>query len=97
MGGGARAGGWIHQLSWEEATVLTTGYRLEKNMLGQRAVPADAYYGIHTLRAVENFPISGTRIRACPDLVEALASVRQAATMANRDLGLVEHQRLMPS
>jgi aspartate ammonia-lyase len=52
-------------------------------------VPADAYYGIHTLRARENFPITGIAISTYPDLVNALASVKQAAAAANRDLGLL--------
>ena len=47
-----------------------------------------AYYGIHTLRARENFPITGIAISAYPDLVNALAAVKQAAAAANRDLGL---------
>ncbi|MFD8749812.1 aspartate ammonia-lyase [Kitasatospora sp. NPDC059577] len=66
------------------------GTRTEHDLLGERDVPADAYYGIHTLRAVENFPITGTRISVYPDLVTALACVKQAAAMANRDLALLE-------
>lgn len=64
-------------------------HRVEHDLLGERAVPDDSYYGIHTLRAVENFPISGTPIAAYPDLVNALACVKQAAAAANRDLGLL--------
>jgi aspartate ammonia-lyase len=63
--------------------------RVEHDLLGDRQVPADAYYGIHTLRAWENFPITGIAISAYPDLVDALASVKQAAAAANRDLGLL--------
>ncbi len=63
--------------------------RLEHDLLGDRHVPADAYYGIHTLRAWENFPITGIAISAYPDLVNALASVKHAAAEANRDLGLL--------
>ncbi|MBF6049786.1 aspartate ammonia-lyase [Streptomyces sp. NRRL B-1677] len=63
--------------------------RTEHDLLGDRDVPAAAYYGVHTLRAVENFPITGTPIAAYPDLVTALASVKQAAALANRDLGLL--------
>src|SRR3712207_3885767 len=69
---------------------MTNTYRLEHDLLGEREVPAGAYYGVHTLRAVENFPISGTPISTYPDLVVALAYVKQAATLANRDLGLLE-------
>ena len=61
--------------------------RTEHDLLGDREVPADAYWGIHTLRAKENFPISGTLIGAYPDLVRSLALVKHAAALANRDLG----------
>ena len=59
----------------------TLSYRTEHDLLGERAVPAVAYYGIHTLRAVENFHITGTPISAYPDLVRALAAstARRAA------------------
>ncbi|MDT0449746.1 aspartate ammonia-lyase [Streptomyces hesseae] len=64
-------------------------FRSEHDLLGDRDVPAHAYYGVHTLRAVENFPITGTPIAVYPDLVTALAAVKQAAAQANRDLGLL--------
>ncbi len=64
--------------------------RMEHDLLGERAVPTQAYYGIHTLRALENFHISGTPISKYPDLITALASVKQAAVLANRDLGLLD-------
>ena len=63
--------------------------RLEHDLLGDREVPADAYYGIHTLRAWENFQISGIAMSTYPDLVNALASVKHAAAAANRDLCLL--------
>ncbi|MFI1973296.1 aspartate ammonia-lyase [Streptomyces cinnamoneus] len=68
--------------------------RTEHDLLGDRDVPASAYYGVHTLRAVENFPITGTRISAYPDLVNALASVKQAAALANRDLDLLDDRKV---
>ena len=64
--------------------------RIEHDLLGDREVPADAYYGVHTLRAMENFPISGTPISAYPDLISALACVKQAAAQANGELGLLD-------
>jgi aspartate ammonia-lyase len=67
--------------------------RIEHDLLGDRAVPADAYYGIHTLRALENFAISGTPIAIYPDLVVALACVKQAAAIANAELGLLDERR----
>jgi aspartate ammonia-lyase len=66
--------------------------RHEHDLLGDRAVPAGAYYGVHTLRAVENFPITGTPISIYPDLVNALASIKQAAALANRELGLLDQE-----
>ncbi|MEN9357868.1 MAG: aspartate ammonia-lyase, partial [Pseudomonadota bacterium] len=61
--------------------------RIEHDLLGERVIPAEAYWGIHTLRALENFPISGQPISIYPDLIRALALVKEAATLANRDLG----------
>ncbi|MGB7540836.1 MAG: aspartate ammonia-lyase [Burkholderiales bacterium] len=63
--------------------------RTEHDLLGDRSVPAEAYYGVHTLRALENFPITGTAISIYPDLVRALACVKQAAALANNELGLL--------
>ncbi|HEY4372957.1 MAG TPA: aspartate ammonia-lyase [Burkholderiales bacterium] len=60
--------------------------RTEHDLLGEREVPASAYWGIHTLRARENFPISATPIGVFPDLVHSLALVKHAAALANRDL-----------
>lgn len=52
-----------------------------------------AYWGVHTLRAVENFPISGQTIGQVPDLIIALAAIKQAAALANADLGLLSPVR----
>jgi aspartate ammonia-lyase len=68
--------------------------RLEHDSLGEREVPADAYWGIHTLRARENFPISGTPLSAHPSLVNALATVKHAAALANGELGLLSAERV---
>jgi len=67
--------------------------RIEHDLLGDRAVPAGAYYGVHTLRALENFPITGTAIAIYPDLVTALACIKQAAAIANSELGLLDERR----
>ncbi|MFS2014269.1 aspartate ammonia-lyase [Azospirillum sp. CT11-132] len=67
--------------------------RTEHDLLGDREVPADAYYGVHTLRAVENFPITGTPISHYPDLVRALAEIKIAASRANHELGLLNGER----
>ena len=73
--------------------------RLEHDLLGDRQVPAAAYYGVHTLRALENFPISGTPISIYPDLVEALAFTffQFHITMEEGRLGLASGtERLVP-
>jgi aspartate ammonia-lyase len=76
-----------------EVRALTGHYRREHDSLGDRQVPEGAYYGIQTLRAVENFPISGVPISSFPFLIEALVCVKQAAALANRELGLLEKER----
>ncbi len=63
--------------------------RIENDLLGSREVPAESYYGIQTLRALENFNISGIPLYFFPALIEALAAVKMAAAKANYDLGLL--------
>ncbi|MFF4116138.1 aspartate ammonia-lyase [Streptomyces sp. NPDC001714] len=63
--------------------------RIEHDLIGDKEVPLGAYYGVHTVRAVENFTITGSTIAQFPDLIAALAAVKQAAVRANRDLGLL--------
>ena len=67
--------------------------RVEHDLIGDREVPAAAYWGVHTLRAVENFPITGQTVATAPDLIAALAAIKQAAAEANRDLGLLDPAR----
>ncbi|MGE5472372.1 MAG: aspartate ammonia-lyase [Bacteroidota bacterium] len=67
--------------------------RLEHDLLGDREVPGDAYYGVHTLRARENFDITGISIAVYPDLIRALAQIKKAAAQANRQLGLLDAKR----
>jgi aspartate ammonia-lyase len=67
----------------------TNGTRREHDLLGERDVPADALYGVQTLRAMENFAISGVELNEFPTLLGALAAVKEAAALANRDLGLL--------
>ncbi|MGW3066074.1 lyase family protein, partial [Streptomyces sp. NPDC001130] len=67
--------------------------RREHDLLGDRDVPADAYWGVHTLRASENFPITGTPISAYPHLIDALAAVKEAAALANEELGLLAPEK----
>lgn len=68
--------------------------RIEHDLLGDLPVPQDAYYGIHTLRALQNFPITGIPISTYPNLVNALASVKEAAALANHELGLLPEHKL---
>ena len=63
--------------------------RLEHDLLGERSVPFEYYYGIQTLRALENFNITGVTLNFYPVLVESLAMVKMAAAKANYDLGLL--------
>ena len=67
--------------------------RIEHDLLGDRAVPATAYFGVHTLRAVENFPITGNAISIYPDLLRALACIKEAAARANNEIGLLDSER----
>ncbi|MBT3339293.1 MAG: aspartate ammonia-lyase [Anaerolineae bacterium] len=67
--------------------------RTEHDLLGYREVPAEAYYGIHSLRAIDNFPISGTQIKSYPELVKALASVKKASALANHQFGLLNNAK----
>lgn len=63
--------------------------RTEHDLLGDREVPFESYYGVQTLRALENFNISGVSLSAYPLIIEALAIVKMAAAKANYDLGLL--------
>ena len=68
-------------------------YRRERDSLGVRRVPAKAYYGIHTVRAIENFPITGIPIAHYPSLPVALAYLKSAAASANAGLDLLDAKR----
>ena len=72
---------------------MSPSHRIEHDFLGEKQIPANAYWGVHTARAVENFPISGTPISAMPDLIRALGRVKKAATRANAELGALDRQR----
>jgi aspartate ammonia-lyase len=64
--------------------------RIDHDLLGAKEVPAQAYWGVHTARAIENFPITGTSIGRYADLIAALAAVKQAAARTNAELGLLD-------
>lgn len=63
-------------------------FRIEKDFLGEKKVPADAYFGVQTMRAVENFPITGYKID--PALIKAMAMVKKAAAFANSQIGQLD-------
>jgi aspartate ammonia-lyase len=68
-------------------------HRTEHDFLGEKQIPHQAYWGVHTARALENFPITGTAISAMPDLIRAFGWVKKAATRANAELGAIDRQR----
>src|SRR5277367_3540167 len=68
--------------------------RTEKDLLGEKQVPADAYYGVQTARALENFQLSGVQINHYPGFVEAWAIVKLAAARANADVGAMKPETL---
>ncbi len=68
--------------------------RIEKDLLGECAVPADALYGIHTVRALENLRFSSSLLRNYPDYIRALAIVKKAAARSNRDAHIIDARRL---
>jgi aspartate ammonia-lyase len=89
------------RLSAVDATMIGRGralgfggrhVRTEHDLLGEREVPDEALYGVQTLRAMENFPITGVPLREFPSLIEALAAVKEAAALANADLGLLPRE-----
>ena len=69
---------------------LQGGERAEHDLLGDRNVPADVYYGIQTLRAVENYDITGIQLSLFPNLIKAIAMVKKASARANQKLGDLE-------
>lgn len=72
---------------------MSSNFRVERDFLGEKQIPADAYWGVHTARAVENFPISGTPISAMPDLIRAFGYVKKATTRTNAALGAIDDKR----
>ncbi|WP_431308983.1 aspartate ammonia-lyase [Halalkalibacter lacteus] len=71
----------------KEEKVLESECRTERDLIGEKQVPKDAYYGIQTMRAKENFPITGYPPH--PELIRAFGYVKKAAAIANRDVGVL--------
>ena len=70
--------------------MLTLTKRIEKDFLGERELPTDVYYGIQTLRATENFPITGLTIHS--SLIKAMGIVKKSAALANMEVGLLSEE-----
>jgi aspartate ammonia-lyase len=68
--------------------------RTESDLLGKKEIPFDAYYGVQTLRALENFQISGVKTNFYPDYVRAYAMVKMAAARANNEVGRLKKEKL---
>jgi aspartate ammonia-lyase len=64
--------------------------RIEHDCIGAAKVPAHVYWGIHTLRAIENFPISGVPVSSHPEIIHAYATIKRACARANRELGGID-------
>jgi aspartate ammonia-lyase len=78
------------RLAKQNGPATLTNYRTEHDSLGERDVPGNAYYGVQTLRAKENFPFSGIRVSHYEHFVRALACVKKAAALANAELGVLD-------
>ena len=86
-------------LEWNWAKIQTdvqmgVSMRIEHDLLGEKAIPNEAYYGVQTARAMENFHISGVPISHYPDLIRALAMVKLGAARANYECGQFSEQIL---
>ena len=82
----------VGRVAGGEAVYLSGAVRREHDLLGEREIPDRNYYGLQTIRAVENFPITGIAISQYPQLINGLAAVKEAAAEANRDLGLLDEE-----
>ncbi len=72
---------------------MTEDFRIERDFLGDKKIPLSAYWGVHTARAVENFPISGTPVSVMSDLIRAFGFVKKAAVRANVHFGVIDAPR----
>ena len=84
----------VHAAESAAAKKQSTATRIEHDLLGDKAVPADAYYGVQTARALENFQISNVPMNTYPEFVDAFAIVKLAAARANTTVGAMKPERL---
>ncbi|MDO4880793.1 MAG: aspartate ammonia-lyase [Capnocytophaga sp.] len=73
-----------------------SNYRIESDLLGDLQVPTEAYYGVQTQRAIDNFHITGSKMCDFPEFVRAVAYVKLAAAQTNNELGLLPKELLSP-
>jgi aspartate ammonia-lyase len=78
------------RIAGEKSATIVSAVRTEHDSLGDRDVPDHAYYGVQTIRGVENFPLSGIRLYHFEHFIRALALVKKAAAMANGELGVLD-------
>ena len=71
----------------------TQNFRVESDLLGSKEVPADALYGVQTVRAIENFNISGNLMSSYPNFIKGMAITKKAAAIANYELGMINLQQ----
>ena len=82
------------QVGAESSAYLIGDIRMEHDSLGERELPEKAYYGVQTLRAMENFAISGVFVKNFEHMIEALAFVKKAAALANHELGVLDEDKM---
>lgn len=82
------------RITGSEPAQLIGGVRMEHDSLGERELSNEVYYGVQTLRAMENFAISGVFVRNFEHMIEALAFVKKAAAQANCELGVLEEAKM---
>ena len=71
----------------------TEKYRIESDLLGKKEVPAEALYGVQTVRAIENFNISGNKMSGYPNFIKGMAITKKAAAMANYELEMISREQ----
>ena len=81
------------RIAHETSATIVSASRTEHDSLGERDVPDHAYYGVQTIRGVENFPLSGIRLYHFEHFIQGLAFVKKAAALANSELGVLEAAR----
>lgn len=74
---------------------MSIQYRSEHDSVGERSVPKDVYYGVQSLRAAENFPITGLAVH--PEQINSIAEIKKASAITNLEIGLLDKRWPTPS